>query len=184
MVADRPEFHGEDVIYPVGYLATRIYGSQHDPTVKCIYSCKISEVNGLPKFELEMDDHSVPVVGDTSDVCHSLLLQHINDALSLNVVSTRPRGNDFFGLSHPTVLNLLQSFPASKKCYNYKWNKFEVSRTGDLYTEDNDASLSYDYLQRSISFCKYKMAPDILKKPKNEIVDDKDHILSDYLLKK
>ncbi|XP_015834846.2 transforming growth factor beta regulator 1 [Tribolium castaneum] len=181
VVSDRIEFHSEDVIYPVGFISTRSYGSLDDPTVKCIYSCKISEVNGLPRFEIEMDDNLSPIVGDTPDVCHSLLLQKINDALSLNVVSTRPRGNDFFGLSHPTVLNLLQSFPGSRKCVNYKWNKFEVSRSGDIYTEDNDAALSYEYLQRSINFCKYKMAPDILQKPSDEFIDHKDK-LHEYLL--
>lgn len=41
----------------------------------------------------------------------------------------------------------------------------QVSKNCDPYTEDNDAGLSYEYLQRSINYCKYKLAPDVLQKP-------------------
>ncbi|XP_044748416.1 transforming growth factor beta regulator 1 [Coccinella septempunctata] len=165
VIPEKPQFHTEEVIFPVGYVSTRIYGSLKDPTVKCIYTCKISDSNDLPRFEIASDDNVSPIVGDTPDICHSLLLQKINDSLSLNVVSTRPRGNEFFGLSHPVVLNLIQSCPGTRKCTNYKWNRFEVSRNCDALIDDNDAGLSYEYLQRSINFCRYKMAPDILQKP-------------------
>lgn len=170
VVADRPEFHSEEAIFPVGYVSTRIYGSLKDPTIKCIYTCKISEENGLPLFAIACDDGSHEITGDTPDVCHSLLLQKINDALSLNVVSTRPRGNEFFGLIHPTVLHLLQSYPGTRKCINYKWTRFEVFKTAETAKDYNDAGLSYDYLQRSINMCKYKMAPDVLQKP-SEFMD-------------
>ncbi|CAH0559913.1 unnamed protein product [Brassicogethes aeneus] len=167
VVCDRMEFHCEEAIYPVGYVSTRIYGSLKDPTRKCMYTCKISDVNDMPRFEIAADDNCPAIIGDTPDVCHSLLLQRINDSLSLNVVSTRPRGNDFFGLTHPTVLNLIQSSPGTRKCTYYKWSKFEVSKTGDPHAEFTDAGLNFEYLQRSISFCKYKMAPDVLQKPDN-----------------
>lgn len=178
VIQERNEFHCEDAIYPVGYVSTRVYGSLKDPTIKCIFTCKISDANGVPRFEIASDDNCPPIVGGTPDVCHSLLLQKINDALSLHVVSTRPRGNDFFGLTHPTVLNLIQSSPGTRKCVNYKWSKFEVSKNGDRYCEDADAALSYDSLQRSIDYCKYKMAPDTLQKPSNYF--DSKESLRDY----
>ncbi|XP_066154254.1 transforming growth factor beta regulator 1 [Euwallacea fornicatus] len=169
VVIDLPEFHCEEAIFPIGYVSTRIYGSLRDPTVKCIYTCKISEENGNPLFAIASDDGTSEITGDTPDICHSLLLQQINDALSLNVVSTRPRGNEFFGLTHPTVLHLLQTYPGSRKCINYKWTRFEVSKTAETSKDYNDAGLSYDYLQRSINMCKYKMAPDVLQKPSDYI---------------
>lgn len=165
VVSERPEFHSEEAIFPVGYVSTRIYGSLKDPIIRCVYTNKISDDNGLPRFEIACDDGSPPIVGDTPDVCHSLLLQQINDALSLNVVSTRPRGNEFFGLTHPTVLHLIQSSTGTRKCTNYKWTRFEVSKSAEPTPDYNDAGLSYDYLQRSINMCKYKMAPDVLQKP-------------------
>lgn len=88
------------------------------------------------RFEIASDDDCPPIVGDTPDICHSLLLQRINDALAFNVVSTRPRGNEFFGLSHPTVLHLIQSSPGSRKCSHYKWCKFEVS---NKISKDNES---------------------------------------------
>ncbi|XP_022900888.2 transforming growth factor beta regulator 1 [Onthophagus taurus] len=175
VVSDKSEFHSEDVIYPVGYVSTRIYGSLKDPTIKCIYTCTISEANGLPRFQIASDDSENPIVGGSADVCHSLLLQKINDCLSFNVVSTRPRGNDFFGLSHPTVLNLIQTSPGTRKCSNYKWSKFEVSKTDDKVVDDADACLNFNLLQRSIDFCKYKMAPDILPRPPDDLLETKNY---------
>ncbi|XP_057656308.1 transforming growth factor beta regulator 1 [Diorhabda carinulata] len=176
VVYNRPEFHSENAIYPVGYVSTRTYGSLKDPTQKCVYTCKISDVNDTPRFEIASDDHSQSISGDTPDICHSLLLQGINDSLSFNVVSTRPRGHDFFGLSHPTVLHLIQSSPGARRCSNYKWIKFEVSKQCEPFTDDNDAGLSYEYLQRSINFCKYKMAPDVLQRP-DDFLDTKDNLV-------
>lgn len=49
VIHDKSEFHCEDAIYPVGYVSTRLYGSLRDPTVKCIYTCKISDANGAPR---------------------------------------------------------------------------------------------------------------------------------------
>lgn len=49
VITDRSEFHCEDAIFPVGFVSTRIYGSLKDPNVKCIYTCKISDINDLPR---------------------------------------------------------------------------------------------------------------------------------------
>lgn len=51
VIFDRNEFHSEDAIYPVGYVSTRIYGNLKDPSSKCIYTCKISDSNGMPRYE-------------------------------------------------------------------------------------------------------------------------------------
>jgi len=49
-------------------------------------------------------------------------------------------GAEFFGLSHPVVQNLIQSYPGARKCTNYRWTKFEVSRNdAEVYVEDNPA---------------------------------------------
>ncbi|CAG9859090.1 unnamed protein product [Phyllotreta striolata] len=180
VVHNKPDFHTEFSIYPAGYVSTRVYGSLQDPTQKCIYTCKISNANDMPRFEIASDDWNPPITGDTPDVCHSLLLQRINDSLSLNVVSTRPRGHDFFGLTHPTVQHLIQNSNGARRCSNYKWIKFEVSReasrNSQAYADDNDAGLSYEYLQRSINYCKYKMAPDVLQRPE-DFVDSKDNLV-------
>lgn len=49
VLSDRKDFHCEEAIYPVGYVSTRYYGSLKDPTIKCIYTCKISDAGGMPR---------------------------------------------------------------------------------------------------------------------------------------
>lgn len=182
VITDRPEFHSEDAIFPVGFVSTRLYGSAKDPEKKCIYTCKIFDDGNGPKFEIAADaDLDAPIVGPTADYCHTQLLIQINETVQEQVVNTRPKGNDFFGVSHPTVLNLIQSSSGTRKCLNYKYSKFEVSKSTEPIPEDNDATISYDSLQRSITFSKYHMAPEIKEEPPDEIMDTSSNTLRELL---
>lgn len=79
------------------------------------------------RFEIVADtDLDVPLVSQSLDHCHSMLLTMINQCLGSEVVNTRGRGADFFGLSHPTIHHLIQSSPGVRKCHGYVWTKFEV----------------------------------------------------------
>jgi len=192
VVSDRPDYHSEDLIFPVGFCSTRVYGSLKDPEKKCVYTCKILDGGTAPtyvdnylhyfrsikvsmlsmlseyfftvyavvgdqlsfnclyltlshsvpdttghktvysvafvsSFEIVADsDLDAPIVGNSAKECHSMLLQHINHALGVEVVNTQGRGPEFFGFSHPTIQNLIQSSPGTRKCSSYKWSKFEV----------------------------------------------------------
>jgi hypothetical protein len=85
----------------------------------CVFACS---------FEIVADsDLDTPIVGNSANECHSKLLQRINHAVSVDVVNTKGRGPEFFGFSHPTIQNLIQSSPGTRKCSSYKWSKFEVS---------------------------------------------------------
>lgn len=154
-VCEKSEYHTEDLIYPVGYCSTRIYGSLKDPEKQCVYTCKVMD-NGLtPKFEIVADtDLDVPLVSDSIDECHSMLLQFINSFLGAEVVNTKGRGADFFGISHPTVHHLIQASPGVRKCKKYVWTKFEINPNYQYSGEENEASLSYPALLRSIAFSK------------------------------
>lgn len=181
VVTDRPEFHTEDVIYPVGYVSTRVYGSLKDPRIKCVYTCKISDSNGVPRFDITADnDLNAPIIGSTPDVCHALLLQYINEHMSENA-NLRPKGNDFFGLSHPTILNLIQSSPGTRKCVSYKWSKFEVGRSSEI-VDSQDPNLSYEALQNVLSFNNYKNVPEIKEEPPDDIMDNSTGTLRDLLM--
>ena len=48
IITDRLTFHDEDLIYPVGFCSTRVYGSLSDPTQPCIYTCMISDGGNAP----------------------------------------------------------------------------------------------------------------------------------------
>jgi hypothetical protein len=63
-----------------------------------------------------------PLSGSSPDECHLHLLSAISSSLS----SIIPKGADFFGISHPTIQNLIQSSPGTRKLSIYKPQKFEV----------------------------------------------------------
>lgn len=48
IVTDRIGYHTENWIYPVGYVATRIYGHMLDASQKCVYTCKITDGGDFP----------------------------------------------------------------------------------------------------------------------------------------
>lgn len=70
----------------------------------------------VDRFEI-VADSDLKVIGSYSlDDCHAQLLQEINRSLGAEVVSSKGKGADFFGLSHPTVHHLIQSSPGVRKC--------------------------------------------------------------------
>uniref|UniRef100_T1IZN3 Transforming growth factor beta regulator 1 n=1 Tax=Strigamia maritima TaxID=126957 RepID=T1IZN3_STRMM len=155
IVSDRPDFHNEHFIFPVGFCSTRVYANQTNPDQKCLYTCKISDGGDEPKFEIAPeDDNEQPIIGTSANQCHSSLLSAVNRARGLVVMDTKVCGADFFGLSHPTIQNLIQSCPGARKCLLYKWIKFEVckvDRSNDTaIMSDNDASLNFDALRRNV----------------------------------
>jgi hypothetical protein len=183
VVSDRPDYHSEDLIFPVGFCSTRVYGSLKDPEKKCVYTCKILDGGTAPTFEIVADsDLDAPIVGNSAKECHSMLLQHINHALGVEVVNTQGRGPEFFGFSHPTIQNLIQSSPGTRKCSSYKWSKFEVSRSGEPLMEENDASLNFDALQRSIAFSKSHMVAVIKEEPSDQLLSNSSATLRDLLM--
>jgi len=149
VVSDRIAYHTEDLIFPVGYCSTRIYANLRDPRTKSLYTCKILDgglkpryknkntertiilieywryLNNLfiDRFEIVSDnDLDQPLVGSSPNECHSKLLAAISPALC----SVLPKGADFFGISHPTIQNLIQSSPGTRKLAMYKQQRFEV----------------------------------------------------------
>ncbi|KAK7793295.1 hypothetical protein R5R35_004994 [Gryllus longicercus] len=49
VVSDRPGYHTEDYIFPVGFCSTRVYGSLRDPEKKCVYTCKVLDGGQSPR---------------------------------------------------------------------------------------------------------------------------------------
>ena len=48
IVADRPAFHSERYLLPVGYTSVRTYPSMQDPVKKCEYTCRILDGGESP----------------------------------------------------------------------------------------------------------------------------------------
>ncbi|XP_014245835.1 transforming growth factor beta regulator 1 [Cimex lectularius] len=154
-VCEKPDYHTEDLIYPIGYCSTRIYGSLKDPEKQCVYTCKVMDGGSAPRFEIVADtDLDVPIMSASIDQCHSMLLSHINACLGTEVVNAKGRGADFFGISHPTIHHLIQGSPGVRKCKGYVWTKFEINPNYEYVADEMEASLSYNALLRSILFSK------------------------------
>ncbi|XP_065215401.1 transforming growth factor beta regulator 1 isoform X2 [Planococcus citri] len=149
IVTDRSTYHTEDIIYPAGYVATKVYGSVHNPRMKCSYTCKIIDGGLYPKFEILSEDGLV-FTGTTPDECHKKLLSLINNNYSAKVVNdTINRGADFFGLANPSVHYLILSLPGIPKCIKYSFKKFNerINLQDDVLMKDDvEACINYSAL--------------------------------------
>ena len=73
------------------------------------------------------------------------------DCRGQEIIPVEPKGPEFFGFSHPTIQNLIQSCHGARKCTGYKWVKYEVSRDGEYYREE-DPTVCIDALFKLPSF--------------------------------
>lgn len=158
VVSDRIAYHTEDLIFPVGYCSTRVYANLRDPRTKSLYTCKILDGGPKPRFEIVSDnDLDQPLVGSSPDECHSRLLA----AISPTLCSIMPKGADFFGISHPTIQNLIQSSPGTRKLAMYKQQRFEVSKidraTSPVTEVETDPGLGYAALHRHYTLNSYRV---------------------------
>ncbi|CAH0396098.1 unnamed protein product [Bemisia tabaci] len=154
VIYTKPTFHSEETVYPVGFVSTREYTSVFSSEATCTYTCKVSDGGMFPRFEISSEtDLDIPIVGQSPDECHSKLLALLRQNLGIHLVNLLPRGADFFGFSHPCILNLLQSFPNTRKCSRYIFTKFEPCRSGEVNDPtENNPSISHTALQRSIIY--------------------------------
>ncbi|XP_055477712.1 transforming growth factor beta regulator 1 isoform X2 [Psammomys obesus] len=140
IVTNRPGFHDESAIYPVGYCSTRVYSSMKCPDQKCLYTCQIKDGGVQPQFEIvpEDDPHNT-IVGSSADACYEELLRAISATTGKLQPNPFSCGADFFGFSHPTIHNLIQSCPDAQNCV----------KKGQLSQElpENDASMSLEAFQ-------------------------------------
>ncbi|EZA60785.1 hypothetical protein DMN91_001536 [Ooceraea biroi] len=161
VVSDRIAYHTEDLIFPVGYCSTRVYANLRDPRTKSLYTCKILDGGPKPRFEIVSDnDLDQPLVGSSPDECHTKLLAAISPALC----SVAPKGADFFGISHPTIQNLIQSSPGTRKLVMYKQQRFEVSKnhvidraTSPVTEVEADPGLGFAALHRHYALHPYRV---------------------------
>lgn len=147
IVHERASFHSTSSIFPAGFCSTRIYASLRNPLQHCLYTCKIVDNVDFPKFEISPEDSPEYVISHSDiDTCHSLLLQALNKSCGLELVAPIGQGAQFFGLTHPSIQNLIQSCPGARKCVNYKWIKFEVNKTNtdEVPIVEENASICFE----------------------------------------
>lgn len=169
IVYDRPAFHAEHRVYPIGFMSTRIYGHFSDPERKCVYTCRITDTGGdKPNFEITTESNTDFIItGESPDMCHAALIQTINNSPDIRSIDIRPEGDWFFGLTHPTVINLLQSLPDIQKCMNLK----SLSIDSFSLEKETNASVNYDALQRHIALSTYHTVMEVKEEPPDELFE-------------
>lgn len=168
IVYDRPGFHTENRVYPIGFMSTRTYGHFKEPERKCIYTCRITD-NGddRPNFEITSECNTIFISGETPDSCHTKLIQTINNSPNIRSIDARPEGDWFFGLTHPTVMQLLQALPDIQKCANLK----SLSIDSFSLDKETNASINYDALQRHIALSNYHKVLEVKEEPPDELLE-------------
>ncbi|KAG9273341.1 transforming growth factor beta regulator 1 isoform X1 [Astyanax mexicanus] len=156
IITDRVHFHDEYAIYPVGFCSTRVFASTKNPEQQCLYTCQIKDGGQGPQFEIvPEEDPQNAIVASSAQSCHTDLLKAIAAKRGLPLTNIVPSGADFFGFSHPTIQNLIQSCPGARKCSNYSWVRFEVCRPGEGQVPhtlaEEDASVNFEAFQRLLS---------------------------------
>ncbi|NXV82655.1 TBRG1 regulator, partial [Atlantisia rogersi] len=100
---------GPAATLPLGFKSTRLFPSTRRPARRCLYTCRVL---AGPRCEIVAeDDPGKVLVGPTPDLCHARLLQALGEAGGHPRATPPPTpgaGDEFFGLSHPTVRRLLQ----------------------------------------------------------------------------
>lgn len=167
IVYDRPGFHTENRVYPIGFMSTRSYGHFNEPERKCVYTCRITDNGGeRPNFEIASDNEFV-FSGETPDQCHTALIQMINNNPNIRSIDKRAEGDWFFGLTHPTVMTLLQSLPDIQNCANLK----TLSIDSFSLDKETNASVNYEALQRHIAISTYHTVLEVKEEPPDELLE-------------
>lgn len=67
---ERPLYHTEKNLFPIGYKSLREHNSQLTLGQRCIYSCEILDGGPKPQFRVTPgDDPKNPIVRDSSTGC-------------------------------------------------------------------------------------------------------------------
>jgi len=142
VVYDRPGFHSQRYIWPVGYCSSRLYPSMITPENRVVYTCKILDGGSEPVFEITPEDcKEQPITASTATACHCAVLRRLNKARGKETTNTGS-GPEFFGYSHPTVQFLIQSSSDVGNLERYKWVKFELPAKGTVPFKDRFADFN------------------------------------------
>lgn len=148
----RPSFHTDRWIYPVGFTTIRIFGSMANPCVKSVYTCRIAEVAGNPRFEMSSEaDPEVMIVGPSPQFCLSTLLNYLRDTHHLHRLnSVEADGNWFFGLAHPVVMSLIEGMPNFSACSKFR-GFVKVGNEAVIQEKENDPGINFEAFMQLVS---------------------------------
>ncbi|CAM0138522.1 unnamed protein product [Umbelopsis sp. WA50703] len=127
VVWDRPGFHTERYIWPVGYTITRSYPSMIDANNNTTVRATIlDDGNNQPLFRIECEDcPSEPIIANSATGAWTAMVKRANEVRGI-LRTNSASGPDYYGLGHATIASLVQELEGADKCQDYVWQQFEA----------------------------------------------------------
>lgn len=163
LITDRSNYHAEHYVYPSGYVATRNFAHIKNIDEKCTYTCRIIENGDSPRFEIIPEpDTEFVIAGPTPDLCHAALIQTINENTGQST-ELCPQGEWFFGLTHPTVIRLIENNPNIDKCVKFK------GFNGNSSAENSTSLSSWSFGASKQDISSYHTVLEVKEEPPDEL---------------
>jgi hypothetical protein len=125
IVYDRPDFHNERYIWPVGYKVSRPFASLVDKDKDTTVVCSILDGGNGPRFMLEFDDlPNHPIIAQTATGAWTAAVRRANELRNRDH-SNSASGPDYFGFSNSLIAKIIQDLPNADHCVNYHMQTFE-----------------------------------------------------------
>ncbi|GAB0496128.1 hypothetical protein MMPV_007438 [Pyropia vietnamensis] len=118
----RPGFHTERTLYPIGYRSLRNYLSLAHPDQQCNYVCEVVDVgDATPKFRVTCtDDTSISFLGESPSAAWGQVMVGIRGRVpERRRQRVNVSGPEYFGFAHVIVQELLQELPNVDRCTAY-----------------------------------------------------------------
>ncbi|CDH49561.1 protein [Lichtheimia corymbifera JMRC:FSU:9682] len=120
VVHDRPGFHSERYIWPVGYTVERTYMSMVDAENQSTYTCKVEDGGDGPTFTIQAADtpDEEVISARTPTGAWATVIKRANEVRkreSANAIS----GPEYFGFSNPLVAEMIEALPNADECQYY-----------------------------------------------------------------
>jgi len=126
--AERPNYHNDRYIWPVGFRSVRPYQSFVDPSSRTEYTSEIVDGGERPLFQVTASDApDKPGQGNSPTAAWTAILRKLNEKSNkpFNAVS----GPEYFGLAKGIISKLIQELPNADKCFNYQTQEFILDKT-------------------------------------------------------
>lgn len=117
----RAGFHTDRHIFPIGYKSIRNYASMVEKDGRTTYTCTILDGGSAgPIFRVVPDDSPEKVIErDSASGAWAVVCGTGNKMRGIERGKITISGTEMFGLSHPTVIQLLRELPGAEYCSTF-----------------------------------------------------------------
>ncbi|KAH7829345.1 putative F/Y-rich N-terminus [Monocercomonoides exilis] len=120
VVTDRPAYHTQRHIFPVGYKYKHKFTCLKHPTMKHLYLCEILDGGENPLFRVTcLCDESITFTETSSSACFSKILQELQKTNPVRRQTFAIQGTRCFGLTEPVVVDILKDLPGVELLTRY-----------------------------------------------------------------